>query len=153
MAYITSISSDYGCFRYSWIQVYGLQDTLSFSLFLVFLSSLWASFSGKVVSLWGRSGHLLQRREGIPTVLSCQLRFPAKYLVSLTRPESCACSWVGWAAQKTSGLSQKAQGKHAGQAQTKDFTAVIEISPEQQRAGGNLLLKRKDIVAIIPTNF
>ena len=57
MAYIASISSDYGCFRYSWIQVYGLQDTLSFSLFLVFLSSLWASFSGKVVSLWGRSGH------------------------------------------------------------------------------------------------
>lgn len=102
MAYITSISSDYGCFRYSWIQVYGLQDSLYFSLFLVFLSSLWASFSGKVVSLLGRSGHHrpvlhLEKKRRYP---HCTL-LPTK--ISSKVPGLIDKTWVvpvpGWAEQ------------------------------------------------------
>lgn len=63
---------------------------------------------------------------------------------SLARSKSCAHSWVGLAAQ-INGLSQKVQSKDAGQEGTMDSILVLEISPEQQRIGGNnLLLKIKD---------
>lgn len=85
--------------------------------------------------------------EKMSTPITPPWRVPAKDLrrQSLARPKSCAHSWMGLAPQKSNGLSQKVQSKDAGQEGTMDSILVLEISPEQQRIGGNnMLLNIKD---------
>ena len=87
----------------------------------------------------------IQRREGVYPLLSSMessSKGPEEAVISQAQ---VMCPFLSRLSTTAQWAVTKRQSKDAGQEGTMDSILVIEISPEQQRIGGNnLLLKIKD---------